>query len=213
MLGAPGVGKGTQAQILSRYLKVPHISTGDIFRDAIRKKTNIGVKIENYVSSGKLVPDKIVFSAVKERISKKDCEHGFIIDGFPRNTVQSESFEKLLKKFALTNFIVLDINCQKKIIIKRLSNRRVCKKCAKTYNLEFLPPKNDNICDDCKTPLFQRPDDLPSVIKKRLEVYEDETKGLKNYYNKKKVLITINARGDVDEISKQIRKKLFPNNI
>lgn len=213
MLGAPGVGKGTQSQILSRSLNLPHISTGDIFRDAIKNKTPTGIKIEGYVQSGKLVPDKIVISVVEERISKKDCVSGFIMDGFPRNITQSETFEKLIKKLDLPPPIVLNIRCSKNIIIKRLSSRRVCKNCGKNFNLEFLPPKKDNICDDCKEQLFQRPDDYPTAIRKRLDVYEKETKELKNYYNKKKLLFTINAKGNIDEISKQIHKKLLSNNI
>lgn len=203
LLGPPGTGKGTQAKFLAEYLKIPHISTGDMFREAALEGTPIGVKArDEYWGKGKLVPDDITISLVRARLGKPDCKKGFILDGFPRTINQAESLEK----FAKTD-CVLDIESSEEVIIKRLTSRLQCKKCGKIYGLD-VPPKKDKLCDNCKTQLYHRDDDTEEVVRNRLEVYRKQTQPLIDFYQKKGVLKEIDGEQKIEKIFADIKNVL-----
>ncbi len=204
-LGPPGAGKGTHAKEVSQTLNIPHISTGDIFREHVKNQTELGIKVKSYLDSGSLVPDELVWEVVKDRISKEDCKNGFILDGFPRTIPQAEMLEKYLKeKNAVIKVIYLDASDE--LVIKRLSARRVCKNCGAIYNLISMPPKKDGICDICGGELYQRSDDKPEVIKQRLETYYKETQPLIDYYRNKGIMYTISAEKEREEVLNEIIK-------
>jgi adenylate kinase len=210
-LGPPGAGKGTHAKEISSILNIPHISTGDIFRDAIKNQTELGMKVKEFLDSGKLVPDELVWEVVKDRLNAEDCKNGFILDGFPRTILQAELLDKYLKeKNADLKVIYLDASDD--LVIKRLSSRRVCKNCGAIYNLISMPPKKDGICDICGGELYQRSDDYPDVIKKRLETYYKETQPLIDYYKNRGVMYTIRAEKDREEVLQEILKVVKDGN-
>ena len=185
IIGAPGSGKGTQTSRLKSKFNVPMISTGDIFRKAIKEETELGKKIKKYLDSGKLVPDETVIEVIKDRISKPDCENGFVLDGFPRTLEQARALDKIVKLDACINLTV-----PKEIIVKRLSARRTCKNCGEIYNILVLKPKREGICDKCDGALYQRADDTESVIGERFLVFEKQTEPLLEYYAKKIPIVT-----------------------
>jgi len=199
-LGPPGSGKGTQADVVSKKFKLPHISTGEIFRKILKTNTELSKKIKEYVTNGKLVPDEIVFKTI-ESVIKKGKK--FLLDGFPRNLVQAKMLEKNLEK---NNNIqkVFYFNISDKEVIKRLTSRRTCPSCGKNYNIIFMKPKKDNLCDKCNTNLIIRDDDKPETVKKRLKVYKKDTKPLVKFYKDKDLLVEIDANKSVSEITKQI---------
>ncbi|MCX7956630.1 MAG: nucleoside monophosphate kinase [Endomicrobia bacterium] len=203
-LGPPGCGKGTQAQILSKELNINHISTGDIIRRIIKenKPAKIAKQIKKYVEEGLLVPDKVVFDALK--VFLKNAK-GFILDGYPRNLSQVKQLEKFFKNNKGIDF-VLYFKISNKEIIKRLTSRRTCPKCGKVYNIYTLKPKRDNLCDICNVELIVREDDKVSTVKKRLQVYKQETSPLIDYYKSKNLLITINAALPVEKVTENIKK-------
>jgi adenylate kinase len=210
-LGPPGAGKGTHAKEISSILNIPHISTGDIFRDAIKNQTELGMKVKEFLDSGKLVPDELVWEVVKDRLNAEDCKNGFILDGFPRTILQAELLDKYLKeKNADLKVIYLDASDD--LVIKRLSSRRVCKNCGAIYNLISMPPKKEGICDICGGELYQRSDDYPDVIKKRLETYYKETQPLIDYYKNRGVMYTISAEKDREEVLQEILKVVKDGN-
>jgi adenylate kinase len=186
IIGPQGSGKGTYASRLSTILTIPHISTGDIFRENIAKKTELGKKVEKIIKDGMLVPDDIVLEVVKERLKKSDCKKGFIFDGFPRTLKQAEGLESIAKLDHTINLVVPDW-----VLIKRLSLRVSCDKCGEIYNLGYLKPKVEGICDKCGGKLIQRDDDKEDAIKKRLKEYEEKTKPLIDYYKNKGILLNI----------------------
>ena len=188
LLGPPGAGKGTQAQVLSKDLSLPHVSTGDMLREALKASTALGLKAKVYMEKGALVPDEIVIALVSERLSKSDAKKGFILDGFPRTPEQAESLDKSLKDLKMPLDIVLYFKTSLAVIIRRLSGRRVCSQCGKNFHLTNFKPKVDGICDVCGGKLFQRPDDKENTIENRLRVYEKQTEPLIEYYKKKKTL-------------------------
>jgi adenylate kinase len=198
LLGAPGAGKGTQAVELSKILKVPHISTGDIFRDNIKAKTELGVIADSYISKGQLVPDDVTTNMVDDRISQEDCKNGFILDGFPRTIAQAEALEKILGKTKSKLFKVLNIVISEDVVLRRLSQRRICPNCKRSYHLEFDPPHGD-ICYSCGAKVVQRPDDVPDVIKQRLITYNESTKPLIDFYRSKGSLVNVQSENDIDE--------------
>ncbi|MBE7066104.1 MAG: adenylate kinase [Ruminococcaceae bacterium] len=198
LLGAPGAGKGTQAVELSKILKVPHISTGDIFRDNIKAKTELGVIADSYISKGKLVPDDVTTNMVDDRISQEDCKNGFILDGFPRTIAQAEALEKILGKTKSKLLKVLNIVISEDVVLRRLSQRRICPNCKRSYHLEFDPPHGD-ICYSCGAKVVQRPDDVPDVIKQRLITYNESTKPLIDFYRSKGSLVNVQSENDIDE--------------
>jgi adenylate kinase len=183
IIGPQGSGKGTYASKLSAIMKIPHISTGQIFRDNIALGNALGKQVEKFVNTGALVPDEIVLEVVRKRMSEPDTKNGFIFDGFPRNTKQAEELEKLLKLDA-----VLYLDVPEWILLQRLSSRVTCKKCGKIYNLMSVKPKKEGKCDACEGELIVRDDEKPEAIKKRLEAYEKNTKPLVDYYTKKGIL-------------------------
>lgn len=193
LLGPPGGGKGTVAKKLQKEFNIPVISTGVILREAIDKKTKLGKEVINIINRGGLVPDNIILEIIKERIKQEDCKNGYIFDGFPRNIEQANSLEKLNKELNELIDYVFYFEIPFSEIIKRLSNRRVCKKCGTNYNLLFNPPQKDNICDICGGELYQRDDDKGETIKNRLEVFNNQTLSLIKYYEEKKLLTVIDA--------------------
>jgi len=204
-LGPPGAGKGTLAGQVSEEYGIPHISTGDIFREAIKNQTPLGVKVKAIIDSGGLVSDDITCALVDDRLRKDDCKKGFILDGFPRTIPQAEALEKMVKDVKVVNFEVDD-----DLIIARLSNRRVCKKCGTTYNVRFMPPKQDGICDKCGGELYTRDDDKLESITHRLEVYREQTAPLIGFYRNLRKLTDIDSARDSQLVLVDFRK-LFPN--
>jgi len=204
-LGPPGAGKGTLAGQVSEEYGIPHISTGDIFREAIKNQTPLGVKVKAIIDSGGLVSDDITCALVDDRLRKDDCKKGFILDGFPRTIPQAEALEKMVKDVKVVHFEVDD-----DLIIARLSNRRVCKKCGTNYNVRFMPPKQDGICDKCGGELYTRDDDKLESITHRLEVYREQTAPLIGFYRNLRKLTDIDSARDSQLVLVDFRK-LFPN--
>ena len=196
-LGPPGVGKGTIAKDIVKEKGIPQISTGDLLRAAVKEGSELGIKAKEYMDAGKLVPDELVIELLKNRISQDDCKNGFILDGFPRTIIQAKALEGEVKIDKVLNFKALD-----ETIIQRLSGRRTCKKCNAIYHIENIPPKKEGICDKCNGELFQRDDDKPEAIKKRLEVYQEQTEPLIEHYNKKGILVDIETEQPIPEIVK-----------
>ncbi len=197
ILGSPGVGKGTYAKILSDKYNILRISVGDLFRRAIRDKTELGNKIKDYVSRGDLVPDEIVIELVKERLQKDDCKNGFFLDGFPRTIAQAEAMEKFKKIDKVLNFVASDW-----VIMSRLGGRRTCRECGAIYHVKEVPPKVEGICDRCGGRLYQRSDETPQAIKNRLRVYREKTKPVIDYFRKKGLLADIDANYPFEEVDK-----------
>lgn len=201
LLGAPGAGKGTQAEIISDHFGIPIISTGNIIREALRNGTEMGLKAKSFIDKGHLVPDEVVIGIVTERISKDDCKNGFILDGFPRTIVQAEALDKSGIKIDY----VLDIEVDEEIIYKRMSGRRVCEKCARVYNVNTdKRPKVDGKCDVCAGTLIQRMDDKEETVRERLKIYAEQTLPLKDYYEKRGMRTAINGGAPLAEITKNV---------
>jgi len=203
ILGKPGSGKGIQSDKICEKYKTTHISTGDIFREILKKQSPLSKKIKNIINSGKLVSDEITNEIVKNRLSQADCKNRFLLDGFPRNLFQAEFLSQIEDINAVVYLKVND-----KEIIKRISSRRVCPNCKAVYNIITMPPKIEGICDNCKTPLIQREDDRPESIKERLDTYNKQTKPLIKYYSKKGLLKEINGEQVVEKVFEDITKLL-----
>ena len=199
LLGAPGSGKGTQSQLLVKAHGVPQISTGDLLRDAVAKRTELGLRAKTAMDSGKLVDDATVLGMIRERLSKPDAVNGFILDGFPRNIAQAEALARMLDELGTPLDSVVLMNLDLGILFKRLTGRRICEKCGKVFNIFTSPPPSDG-----KHRLIQRPDDKEEVIGKRLEVYEAQTKPLVKYYEAAGLLRVVDADADVDTVFKSI---------
>jgi len=204
LLGAPGAGKGTQAKMLIDKYKIPQISTGDILRKAVADGTPLGKEAKVIMDQGGLVSDKIVLGLVEERVKQADCQNGFILDGFPRNTAQAEALDKLLAGMNMPLTIALTVDVEKGELMKRLTGRRTCKSCQQMYNIYFSPSKKEGVCDKCSGALFQRDDDKEETIKKRLDVYDNQTAPLISYYNKKGIMKTVMGVGSIDDIFKKV---------
>lgn len=204
MLGAPGVGKGTIAKMLMEKKGIPQISTGDLLREAVKNKTKLGLKAKSYMEKGELVPDEIVTNILKERIDKKDCKNGFILDGFPRTIKQADA----LVGGNIKIDYVLNFKASEKTIIQRLSGRRTCKKCNAIYHIKNMPPEKEGICDRCGGELFLREDDKPEAVKERLRVYKEKTEPLIEYYKNNGLLKNINAEGTPEGILRECLKVL-----
>ena len=203
-LGPPGAGKGTLAGQVAEEYAIPHISTGDIFRAAIKNQTPLGVKVKSIIDAGGLVSDEITCELVEDRLKQDDCKNGFILDGFPRTIPQAEALEKIKGDVQVVNFEV-----NNDLIIARLSNRRVCKSCGTNYNVKFHPPKTEGKCDKCGGELYTRDDDKLEAITHRLEVYRDQTEPLINFYRKLNKLTDIDSARDSSLVLVDF-KKLFP---
>jgi adenylate kinase len=199
LLGPPGVGKGTYAGVLSKKYGIPTISVGDLFRRAIKDETELGKRIKGYVTSGELVPDETVIELVKNRLEEPDCKNGFFLDGYPRTVPQAEAMMKFKKVDAALNFVAPD-----EVIMERIGGRRTCSKCGAIYHIKNVPPKVEGICDKCGGKLIQRADEKPEVVKNRLIVYREKTKPVSDYFQKKGLLVNIDAHYDIEEIDKII---------
>ncbi len=206
LLGPPGAGKGTQATVLSKKYGLPHISTGDILREAVKSGAPLGQKAKAYMDKGELVPNDIVTGIVVERLKKSDAKKGFILDGYPRTLKQAIDLEKATERETIAIDFVLYFETSAKVAIARLSGRRVCKVCAFNYHVKNIPPKKEGICDKCGSELFQRPDDKEETVIKRLRVYEEETMPLVDYYNKKGILKKVSGDLDVEDLFKVLSK-------
>lgn len=204
LLGAPGAGKGTQGNILSEKFRIPQISTGDILRANVRSKTQLGLKAKEYMDKGALVPDDIVVGMVVDRINEEDARSGFILDGFPRNINQAEVLEKTLSSMGKSIGSVIGIEVDRKELVRRLSGRRVCRKCGASYHTIFNPPVNIGMCDKCGSEIYQRDDDKEETIEARLKVYEQETFPLVEYYSRKGLYRAVDGKGSVDQITMTI---------
>jgi len=204
LLGAPGSGKGTQALRLSKEFNIPHISTGDIFREAVSTGTDLGKKAKVFMDKGKLVPDEIVVGIVKERLEKLDAKDGFLLDGFPRTILQAFALKDELAKLDKKLKAVIDIEVGEQELIGRMTGRRVCVDCKKVYHLIFEPPENQDYCDACSGRLIQREDDKIDTVRNRLVIYTEQTKPLIDYYKKEGVLHSINGEQDVENVFKDI---------
>ena len=208
LLGPPGAGKGTQAKLLQERFKVRQISTGDILRKAVAEQTPLGKQTSEYIRRGELVPDRLIIDLVADRLKEKDCEKGFVLDGFPRTIAQAQSLEEILKKMGLGLDCVLSVQVPHKLIVERLSGRRTCKGCGALYHLVFDPPKAAGTCNRCGGELFQRDDDREETVTNRLKVYDDQTAPLVSYYRERSLLREIDGVGEVDAIGKRVVRAL-----
>lgn len=205
LLGAPGAGKGTQAEVISELLKIPTISTGDIIREALKKGTEMGIKAKSYIDKGHLVPDEVVIGIVTQRLNQEDCKSGFILDGFPRTVAQAEALDNSNIKIDY----VIDIEVDDALIYKRMSGRRICEKCNKTFNVNTdKKPKIEGKCDYCASALVQRMDDNIDTVRERLKVYYNQTHVLKEYYDKLGIRVAIDGTKPLKEITANILKVL-----
>lgn len=204
LLGAPGSGKGTQADVLTKNFSIRKISLGDILREEVKKDSDLGKKVSEYMEKGVLVPDEIVGNVIEENIA----DESFVLDGYPRNLAQAENLHKIFegKGIRITAVIYLDVTTE--TVIKRLSGRRICKQCGANYHVTNMPPKTEGICDNCATQLSQRKDDNADVIKRRLEVFCAESAPLKDYYEKKGSLLVVDANKDAQGVFKDIDQRL-----
>ncbi len=200
LLGAPGSGKGTQAKLIQDRFRVPQISTGDIFRKAVADKTELGVQIEKYLSTGTLVPDDLTIGLVRERLGQEDVTSGFVLDGFPRTIPQAEGVEGILAEHGWTLDAVVNIAVPTEVLVRRLALRRTCASCGMMYHLEHRPPEKEDECSLCGGPLEVRTDDREDTVRKRLDVYLAQTAPLVDYYRRKSRLVEIDGSGGVDEV-------------
>ena len=204
LLGAPGAGKGTQAEILSRELGIPTISTGNILRAAIREGTAVGLKAKALIDAGKLVDDETIMGIVSERLAKDDCQNGYILDGVPRTIPQAEAMEQM----GIEIDAALSIEIADETIIERMSGRRTCKNCSQTFHMVFNPPKSEGVCDSCGGELTIRKDDAPETVKARLDTFHRETEPLKAFYEERGKLIRVDNRPSIEETTAAIRSAL-----
>jgi adenylate kinase len=200
LLGAPGAGKGTQAKKLIEKYSIPQISTGDILRQSVADGTPLGKEAKGYMDKGELVPDTVVLGLVEERLKQDDCKNGFILDGFPRNTSQAETLDKMLENLGMPITAAISVDVPMDDLMKRLTGRRTCKSCGQMYNVHFSPSSKEGACDKCSGELYHRDDDKEDTIRKRLEVYEAQTAPLIDYYSGKGILKAVNGTGGIDEI-------------
>ena len=208
MLGAPGAGKGTQAKKIAAKYEIPHISTGDIFRANIKEGTELGKKAKGYMDAGELVPDELVCDLVVDRLAKDDCKDGYILDGFPRTIPQAEALTEALKKQGTAIDYALDIEMEDQAIIDRMAGRRVCAKCGATFHVVNIPPKKEGVCDNCGGELELRDDDAPETVKKRLNVYHEQTAPLIEYYKKQGILHDIDGTLGIDGVAAKVAEIL-----
>jgi adenylate kinase len=211
LMGPPGAGKGTQAAKLVDYLKLSHISTGDMFRAAVKEGTELGKRAKEYMDAGQLVPDEVTIGIVKERLMKPDCQKGFILDGFPRTVMQAVALDRSLAEMNIMLDRVININVADAKLIERAAGRRVCKVCGHTYHAKYNPPASGNICDKCQGEVYQRADDREETVKKRLAVYQEQTKPLIDYYSKRGLYAEIDGEQDIDKVFKDICLSLGSN--
>lgn len=204
MLGAPGAGKGTQAKKIAEKYSIPHISTGDIFRANIKNGTELGKKAKEYMDQGLLVPDELVVDLVVDRVGQPDAADGYVLDGFPRTIPQAQALDKALEALGEKVDYAINVEVPDENIINRMSGRRACVACGATYHLVHIPPKTEEICDKCGKELILRDDDKPETVKKRLDVYHDQTQPLIDYYTNKGILKEVDGTVDMEIVFKNI---------
>lgn len=203
-MGPPGAGKGTQAEKVTATFGIPHISTGDAFRQAMKEGTPLGRKAKEYVDQGLLVPDDVTIGIVEERLKQEDCRQGFLLDGFPRTIAQAEALDGLLAGMGRELEHVINLKVDRGLLLARLTGRRICKSCGATYHLIFNPPKQENTCDKCSGELFQRSDDTEEKVGTRLDEYMNKTAPLLDYYREKGLLREVNGEQDINEVTAAI---------
>ncbi|MDE7213050.1 MAG: adenylate kinase [Anaeroplasmataceae bacterium] len=208
IMGRPGAGKGTQAANIKEYYHIPHISTGDMFRAAIKNQTKLGLTAKEYMDKGALVPDEVTIGIVQERLLEDDCKKGFLLDGFPRTIAQAESLESFLKENGIVLDAVLDVDVPAEILVRRMVGRRVCKGCGATYHVEFNAPKQEGVCDVCGTKLIQRNDDTLETAENRLNVYDKQTAPLLQFYKERNLLKTVDGNQALDKVFEDIKAVL-----
>lgn len=208
LLGPPGAGKGTQAVKIVEKYSIPHISTGDIFRENIKNETELGNRAKAYMDRGELVPDELVVEIATDRLTKDDCKNGFLLDGFPRTIFQAEKLDEFLTQRGEKIDKVINIDVEKDALVKRITGRRVCKSCGASYHVVNIPPKKDGVCDLCSGELIQRADDTEETVLNRIDVYNKQTKPLVDYYDKAGVIINIDGNKDLDDVLADIVKGL-----
>ena len=204
LMGLPGAGKGTQAEKIVEKYNIPHISTGDMFRAAIKEGTELGLKAKSFMDKGELVPDEVTIGIVRERLSKDDCKKGFLLDGFPRTVAQAEALENILSELNRPIDYVINVDVDKDILMERLTGRRICKECGATYHLVFNPPAKEDVCDRCGGELYQRADDNAETVQNRLDVNLKQTKPLLSFYEDKGTLRNINGQQDIKVVFEDI---------
>ncbi len=198
LLGAPGAGKGTQAEVISEHLNIPTISTGNIIREALKSGTEMGLKAKEYMDAGRLVPDEVVIGIIRDRLAQDDCRGGFILDGFPRTIPQAEAHDRM----GIVIDRVIDIEVADETIAQRVSGRRVCPACGASYHIDYKKPSVEGVCDKCGDTLVQRKDDHPDTVRERLQVYHDQTEPLKAYYQASGKLVIVQGQEDVADTTK-----------
>ncbi len=208
MMGKPGAGKGTQAQRLLKHYDLEHISTGDIYREEIKKHSEIGIEAEKYISVGELVPDDMTNDIVRDILNRKNYPNGFLLDGYPRNKAQALALDSMLKDLNIELTVVINVDVSDSVLCSRMAGRRVCPNCGATYHIEHHPPKVEGICDVCQTPLIQREDDKKASVKNRLAIYNRVTKPLLNYYDKRDLLMVVDGEKPTDEVFNEIVDRL-----
>lgn len=208
LMGLPGAGKGTQAEKIVKEFHIPHISTGDMFRAAIKDETPLGIKAKSFMDKGELVPDVVTIGIVRERIEKEDCLKGFLLDGFPRTVPQAEALDHMLSEMGRKIDFVINIDVDQNILLARLTGRRICKQCGATYHLIFNPPAKAGECDKCGGELYQRADDNEETVNTRLEVNIKQMKPLMDYYNSQDILRTINGEQEISIVFSDIEQLL-----
>ncbi len=200
MLGAPGAGKGTQAEMIADKYGVPHVSTGDIFRANIKEGTELGKEAKSYMDQGLLVPDELTVKILLDRVAKEDCMNGYVLDGFPRTIPQAEVLEKALAELGDNIDYAIDVDVPDENIVNRMSGRRACTECGATYHIVHIPPKTEGVCDKCGKELVLRDDDKPETVGRRLSVYHEQTQPLIDFYSKKGILKTIDGTADMRDV-------------
>ncbi|WP_416829486.1 adenylate kinase [Ectobacillus polymachus] len=206
LMGLPGAGKGTQAERIVAEYKIPHISTGDMFRAAIKEGTELGLQAKSFMDKGELVPDEVTIGIVRERLSKEDCKKGFLLDGFPRTVAQASALEEIMQDLGKKIDYVLNIQVNPDLLLKRLTGRRICKSCGSTYHLIFNPPHNEGVCDKCGGELYQRSDDNEETVANRLEVNMKQTQYLLDFYGELGYVRSINGEQEIDTVFADIRE-------
>ena len=208
LMGPPGAGKGTQAAELVKEFNIPHISTGDMFRAAMKEGTEMGKKAKSYIDAGNLVPDSVTVGIVRDRLAQDDCKKGFILDGFPRTVEQADALDGIMADLGLSLTRVLNISVPAADLVERAVGRRICKKCGATYHVKFNPSHKEGVCDECGGELFQRADDTAETMTNRLSVYEASTKPLIDYYQKAGIYTEVDGRQAIDKVTKDLVETL-----
>ncbi len=210
LVGPPGAGKGTQAEFIADHFEIPKISTGDIFRGNVSGGTDLGKLAKKYMDAGDLVPDEVTIAMVRDRLAQDDAKVGFLLDGFPRTIAQANELDAILGELGTSLSVVLDLEVDNDEVVRRLSGRRLCKKCGHVWHVEFDPPKVENVCDRCGGELYHRDDDYPDTVRHRLEVYTQQTRPLIEFYDSRRQLVGMDAHGPVEDVTERAIALLAP---